>query len=215
MSYTDFHGAAHALDPEYHSHPFDAAGEVDTSLDNVIQKLLNEADAAKALAQYHDYKHQQQAFVPINAHLKAAADMPAWKWWAVYGKRAPELRRVAMRVLACTAVSSSCERNWSTFEFIHSRKRNKLTPARCNNLVYVFSTMQLLRRQQWLAERRRMHPTIPWEMYDSCSEESEVEEDLGAPASRSRAAAAAELVVINDNDSNDDDDFEEVTTDVP
>ncbi len=31
----------------------------------------------------------------------------------------------------------NCERNWSTYDFITNRKRNKLTPARAQDLVYV------------------------------------------------------------------------------
>ncbi|GKG02913.1 reverse transcriptase domain-containing protein [Tanacetum coccineum] len=42
-----------------------------------------------------------------------------------------------MRILSLTSSSSGCERNWSTFEGIHTKKRNRLEASKLNNLVYV------------------------------------------------------------------------------
>ncbi|PWA62215.1 bromo adjacent homology (BAH) domain, Zinc finger, RING/FYVE/PHD-type [Artemisia annua] len=43
--------------------------------------------------------------------------------------------------------SSSCgERNWSTYAFIHSLRRNKLTTSRAQDLVYIHNNLQLLSR---------------------------------------------------------------------
>jgi len=41
-----------------------------------------------------------------------------------YGTSAPNLQQLAIRVLSQTCSSSGCERNWSMFEHIHSKKRN-------------------------------------------------------------------------------------------
>ena len=35
------------------------------------------------------------------------------------------------------ASAGGYERNWSTYDFVTNRKRNKLTPARAQDLVYV------------------------------------------------------------------------------
>lgn len=88
---------------------------------------------------------------------------------------APELRQVAIKVLAAMASSSSCERNWSTFDFIHSKKRNKLKSSRASDLVYVFSNKQLMRRQARLNKKGQHDALVPWQWFDSASEESEQE----------------------------------------
>ncbi|KAL6342253.1 hypothetical protein AAG906_006876 [Vitis piasezkii] len=44
--------------------------------------------------------------------------------WAAYG--APNLQRFAMKVLNLTCSASGCERNWSIFENIHSKRKNKM-----------------------------------------------------------------------------------------
>ena len=49
-------------------------------------------------------------------------------WWAVNGADIPELQLVAVKVLSQCSSACACERNWSTYDFIHSKRRNRLTP---------------------------------------------------------------------------------------
>ena len=65
------------------------------------------------------------------------------QWWDLYGAKADLLQPHAMRTLAQPASSSSCERGWSTYDFIHSKRRNRLTPERARDLVYVFTNGRL------------------------------------------------------------------------
>ena len=53
---------------------------------------------------------------------------------------------MAVQVLAQVASVSACERNWSTYDFIHSRKRNKLQPQRAGKLVRVFTNLRLVHK---------------------------------------------------------------------
>eukprot|EP00253_Pinus_taeda_P001621 PITA_01621 len=46
-------------------------------------------------------------------------------WWTSYGARLPHLQKLAIRVLSQTCNSSGCERHWSVFDKIHSKKRNR------------------------------------------------------------------------------------------
>eukprot|EP00253_Pinus_taeda_P035329 PITA_35329 len=57
-------------------------------------------------------------------------------WWQMYGKRVPLLQKLAIRILSQTCSSSRCERNWSVFEKIHNKKRNRLETQRLNDMVY-------------------------------------------------------------------------------
>ena len=45
------------------------------------------------------------------------------------------------------ASSSSAERNWSTYGFIHSVKRNRLGSQKAEDLVYVHSNLRLVSRR--------------------------------------------------------------------
>ncbi|XP_042013429.1 uncharacterized protein LOC121761818 [Salvia splendens] len=68
------------------------------------------------------------------------------EWWKHYGSKAPNLQNFAIRVLSLTCSATGCERNWSTFQHIHSKKRNRLAQERLNNLVFVKYNRDLERR---------------------------------------------------------------------
>eukprot|EP00253_Pinus_taeda_P030270 PITA_30270 len=59
----------------------------------------------------------------------------------------PNLQKLAIRILSQTCSSSGCEHNWSVFEKIHAKKRNRLEFAGLNDLVYVHYNIQLRVRQ--------------------------------------------------------------------
>ncbi|XP_068498232.1 uncharacterized protein [Phaseolus vulgaris] len=62
--------------------------------------------------------------------LRDRSKMDAKSWWIVLGTHAPTLQKIALKLLGQPCSSSCCERNWSTYSFIHSLKRNKMTPKR-------------------------------------------------------------------------------------
>ncbi|KAK3147263.1 hypothetical protein QOZ80_3BG0280240 [Eleusine coracana subsp. coracana] len=59
------------------------------------------------------------------------------KWWGNYGTQVRTLQKMAIRILSHTSSASGCERNWSCYEGIHTKRRNKLTCERLEQLVYV------------------------------------------------------------------------------
>ena len=70
------------------------------------------------------------------------------EWWLNYGESAPALRTIAIKVLSQTTSSSNCERNRSTFSFIHTRPRNRLTMQKLNKLVYINYNLKLRSRNR-------------------------------------------------------------------
>ncbi|KAH6796937.1 hAT dimerization domain-containing protein / transposase-like protein [Perilla frutescens var. hirtella] len=58
----------------------------------------------------------------------------------------PNLKSFAIKVLSLTCSATGCERNWSVFEHLHTKKRNRLSQARLNDLVYVKYNRALQRR---------------------------------------------------------------------
>ncbi|KAK2656745.1 hypothetical protein Ddye_009797 [Dipteronia dyeriana] len=68
-------------------------------------------------------------------------------WWIVHGTSTPSLQSIALKLLQQPCSSSCCERNWSTYNFIHSLRRNKMTPQRAEDLVFVHNNLRLLSRK--------------------------------------------------------------------
>ena len=66
------------------------------------------------------------------------------QWWMADGTDWPLLQNLALRVFAMAASSAASERNFSTFGFIHSKLRNRLTPEKVKKLVYIkANTLQM------------------------------------------------------------------------
>ncbi|CAJ2646347.1 uncharacterized protein LOC123904170 [Trifolium pratense] len=67
-------------------------------------------------------------------------------WWNTFGHSVPNVQKWAIKILSQTASSSGCERNWSVFERIHTKKRNRLEHQRLNDLVFVHYNLRLKNR---------------------------------------------------------------------
>ncbi|XP_077229515.1 uncharacterized protein LOC143862361 [Tasmannia lanceolata] len=68
------------------------------------------------------------------------------KWWNFHGSHVPELQSVAIKILSQPISTSSAERVWSTYSFIHNVTRNRLNSHRADTLVYIHSNLRLLSR---------------------------------------------------------------------
>ncbi|XP_031392355.1 uncharacterized protein LOC116204424 [Punica granatum] len=98
----------------------------------------------------------------VSDHTVMAPD----EWWMWYGSRAPNLQKLAIRVLSQTCSASGCERNWSLFEHVHSKKRNRLEHQRLNDLVYVHYNLKLQQRNYF---KGRNYDPIDFEKFASYS----------------------------------------------
>ncbi len=86
--------------------------------DKFFPVVRDQANIEKQLAHY---RNVEGLFADPAAFL-VAKEMPAHTWWSSYGSETLELQSLAIKVLSHVTVASACERNWSTFEFIHSKK---------------------------------------------------------------------------------------------
>ena len=60
-------------------------------------------------------------------------------------QRYPLLSSTALKLLSIPATSAASERNWSTYNFIHSKLRNRLINDRAEKLVYIYWNLRILR----------------------------------------------------------------------
>ncbi|PKU70417.1 hypothetical protein MA16_Dca007169 [Dendrobium catenatum] len=79
-------------------------------------------------------------------HCQKAEILQGLEWWKMFGSSASNLQKVAIRILSQTSSSSGCERNWSVFEQIHSKRQNYLEHQGLNDLVYVRYNLNLKNR---------------------------------------------------------------------
>ncbi|GMP82231.1 hypothetical protein CsSME_00036635 [Camellia sinensis var. sinensis] len=111
-----------------------------------IQRLVPSNETQdKVCAELTTYEKADGLFGMALAIRQRTTRAPA-DWWSAYGSETPNLQTFAIKILSLTCSSSGCERNWSVFEHIHTKKRNRLAQKRLNDLVFVKYNRALRRR---------------------------------------------------------------------
>ncbi|XP_068490461.1 uncharacterized protein [Phaseolus vulgaris] len=142
------HTAGHFLNPEfYYSNPeMEYDLEVTNGFYACIKRLVPSKDVQQIfLTELPLYKSGSGLFGDDFAKESRKTTATA-QWWKNYGHATPNLQKLAIKILSLTCSSSGCERNWSVFEQIHSKKSNRLEHKRLHDLVYVKYNQQLAQR---------------------------------------------------------------------
>jgi len=78
-------------------------------------------------------------------HKDLLYKMTARNYWNIIGReKFPELYQIAQPICEMICSSATAERVWSTFRFIHSRLRNRLTNEHVKKLVFIYTNSVLL-----------------------------------------------------------------------
>ncbi|XP_024164308.1 uncharacterized protein LOC112171343 [Rosa chinensis] len=156
-SNTSLNCLAHSLNPKYYSSEWLSEDtnrvaphkdlEITRERKNcILRYFANEDDRRKVNIEFANFSMCMQEFGSGDS-MKDRFIMEPITWWAVHGASAPSLQAIAFKVLGQPCSSSCCERNWSTYNFIHSVRRNKITPQRAEDLVFVHTNLRLLARR--------------------------------------------------------------------
>ena len=152
------HALAYVLTPKYYhpswlSTPAPGGGsrrkphqdrEVHEKYMAALSRLIpDEEDAALVRRQVSNYTLNTGPFGTMHA-IKDRETFSALEWWNMHGGGTPLLQSLALRVLSQVVNTSSAERCWSSYSFIHSVKRNRLSLDRAESLVYVHYNLRLL-----------------------------------------------------------------------
>ncbi|XP_057828565.2 uncharacterized protein LOC131039743 [Cryptomeria japonica] len=181
--HTPLHAAGYFLNPLlfYKTDFLEIDAEIKQGFFKCMEKMfpdLEKFDAATI--ELEMYKHAK-GFLSSRAAIQSRKTIQPAAWWASFGDEIPNLRWMAVRILSQPCSSSACERNWSVFEHIHSKKRNRLSQQRLNDLVFVHHNLRLkIRKAQGTIEE--CLPIDLDEIYPEC-----------------------ELIAADDADDDDDD----------
>ncbi|KAL5787132.1 hypothetical protein ACOSP7_004081 [Xanthoceras sorbifolium] len=137
----DLHASAYFLNPRFqYSGNLSTHPEIKLGLLTCMFKLVpNEDDRIEADLQIDTFKNKRGIFA-FGQGKSSIYDRSPADWWIQFGDKTPELTSFAVRVLSLTCSSSTCER---TFSMIHTKKRNCLSMAKLNSLVYIMFNKKL------------------------------------------------------------------------
>ncbi|KAK0607892.1 hypothetical protein LWI29_022144 [Acer saccharum] len=134
-SSTPLHCLAHSLNPRYYSNKWlkEAPGRVAPHQDFKIARerkkcleryFSNEGERRSFNNEYAEFSLYLEDFSSGDSMMDRDFMAPA-TWWAVHGASTPTLQSIALKLLGQPCSSLSCERNWSTYNFIHSFKEEQ------------------------------------------------------------------------------------------
>ncbi|XP_038709524.1 uncharacterized protein LOC120004292 [Tripterygium wilfordii] len=147
--------------------------EVVMGVMEAFEKIAENAAENKLLREQFATFHMRKGIYAMAAAQLDAVTMDAIDWWSTYGSETPELAEVAKKVLSQPISSSSAERNWSTYSYIHNVKRNRLNGTRADKLVFIHSNIRL---QSRFSDNYKEGPYKKWDVDpdNTCLEESSV-----------------------------------------
>ncbi|XP_072076608.1 uncharacterized protein [Arachis hypogaea] len=109
----DLHAAAYFLNPGiFYSESFVEKANVLRSLLDLLDVETLCDDSVAAMQEIQLYRYRKESFGRESAK-RAASRLEPGEWWRLHGGSAPNLRKMAVRLLHQTSSSSGCERNWS------------------------------------------------------------------------------------------------------
>ncbi|KAL4598585.1 hypothetical protein ACB092_11G069200 [Castanea dentata] len=188
-----------------------------------LQQMVPEvSDRKKIDVQLENFKLANGLF-GIEVAILARNTKKLAEWWGSYGDDCHELKKIAIRILSLTCSSSGCERNWSAFEMVHSKRRNHLhQKKKMNDLIFVMYNLKIKeKRVKPLSTKEEiclenLSSDDEWLVANGVDSEdsADFDEDNEGDDEVSRAAAKGKSVLVcdvsdeyheNDDGSNDDD----------
>ncbi|KAF3780840.1 hypothetical protein EJ110_NYTH38321 [Nymphaea thermarum] len=145
------HATAYYLNPAVRYLPtYKKDREVEYGMLDCIDVLVSDSEEQDAIHMSINKYDTTSGTMARDTAVRCRTTMRPDLWLERFGPDCPELRKLAIRILSQTCSATGCERNWSVFQHIHSKKRNRLEHKRLNDLVYVRYNMKVRQRSQIL-----------------------------------------------------------------
>ncbi|XP_072959848.1 uncharacterized protein [Typha angustifolia] len=156
-SNTPLHCLAHSLNPRYYTNTWISEDpnrtpphkdlEISRMRNKCLKRFFANGEERRILNnEYANFSTATEGFDNYDS-IEDRDILDPKKWWVIHGAFAPNLQNLALKLLGQPCSSSCCERNWSTYSFIHTMKRNKITPQRAEDLVFIHNNLRLLSRR--------------------------------------------------------------------
>ncbi|XWS48509.1 hypothetical protein CRYUN_Cryun13aG0084000 [Craigia yunnanensis] len=147
--HSPLHLAGAFLNPSIQYNPeIKFLGSVKEDFFTVLEKLLPTPELRRDITNQIFTFTRVKGLFACNLAMEARDTVSPGLWWEQFGDSAPALQRVAIRILSQVCSTFTFERHWSTFQQIHSEKRNKIDKEILNDLVYVNYNLRLARQMR-------------------------------------------------------------------
>ncbi|KAK3228588.1 hypothetical protein Dsin_000469 [Dipteronia sinensis] len=146
--HSPLHAAAYYLNPSVFYNPSFSSGKViQKGLLDCIETLEPNLSAQVMITSHITFYEEAVGDFGRPVALRGRESLAPATWWSLYAVDCPELQRLAIRILSQTCSITRCRRNWSMFERIHLKKKNRLEHQRLNDLIFVHNNLHLQQRR--------------------------------------------------------------------
>ncbi|KAL0908950.1 hypothetical protein M5K25_023465 [Dendrobium thyrsiflorum] len=123
------HSAGYYLNPQYqYTENKSTNPEIKLGLYHCIDRLISDStERSNADMQLVNFRNKEGFLDYKQQRIQLSNDLQCF----------------AVKVLGLTCSSSSCEKNWSTYNQVHTKGRNRLSTLRMNSLVYIMYNRRL------------------------------------------------------------------------
>ncbi|KAF6151071.1 hypothetical protein GIB67_042406 [Kingdonia uniflora] len=168
------HAAAHYLKPQYYYATLTSSDQMESNtklkeglLDCIAKLALDEEDESQILRDLIIYRTKAGRLGKRGAQA-CVKTIALVEWWITFESEVPALQRFAKRV-GLTRAAFPCERIWSTFDNIHTKKRNCLEHDRMRDLAYIQYNRRLKKRYEERISGKEIDPIV-LKSFDECAE---------------------------------------------
>ncbi|XP_070048411.1 uncharacterized protein [Nicotiana tomentosiformis] len=138
------HAAAAFLNPSIFYNPnFKIDSRIRNGFQEAMTKMASEDKDIIEITKEHPIYIKAQGALGTDFAIKGRTLNAPADWWMGYGYEIPSLQRAAIRILSQPCSLHWCRWNWSTFDSVHSKRRDRLEPDRFDDLVYVHFNLWL------------------------------------------------------------------------
>lgn len=147
------HRAGYFLNPYYYyenKKQIELDGSFEAGLVTCMEKMVEDVVLQdKINDELVAYRKEQGTFGrEIAKRQRRNKSFDPAQWWSSHGSDSPNLRVLAMRILSLTCSSSACERNFSVFQQIHTKKHNRLLHNKMRDLVFIKFNSKLKQKRK-------------------------------------------------------------------
>ncbi|XP_063222154.1 uncharacterized protein LOC134530835 [Bacillus rossius redtenbacheri] len=202
------HYAATLLDPSTQGHFLTKEEQVD-GMEFIHSLCVNmKADVVNVMKDLANYRSKEDLWGKKFIWISVETMNPVTWWRGLCGTTA--LSKVAVRILTAPVTSTATERSFSTFSWIHSKKRNRLTTSRAGKITYLSHNWKLMQKQNSSQgqqdNQRKYSKDVSLSEVPACSSSMQVVHAENRSFKRKLSSSSS-----NDEDETDSEACEEVT----
>ena len=145
LYHNEYQSVGWILNPVYRKHQQHTNKDVMQEFFRVLEITpgVDAAEATVELSKYRNYEGTTSLTLATDAESKLRPS----DWWMSFGSDLPNLQKLCKLTMRQPISATRCEKNWSAYDHILTKKRSRLDPERASKLVLIYFNKEVIRKQ--------------------------------------------------------------------